>query len=358
MVKQQGQTPNAPKRKRKGRGGQASNVQVQTMAMPVGFGTSMTSRAQPPDEGNFKMKLRMEYVGDIIGSTAAFSLQTTYSVNPGVSSSFPWLSAIANNYDMYRFTRLAICYMNKTGSDNKGEVNIVFDPDPTDQPPANDLEALNYQTRITTNPWMNAKVEVPRADLNRLPKFMVRSSGVASDVTTFDVGQLHVICGGNTAAVKIGQLWLEYEIEFFAPQVRGSGGASSRSTTVQVPNGTTALPNAGTTAIPFLTTVFNPLGATITLAGGITGLSGTFVFYTQQIISAATLTNGNLLIRKNGVIVLNAPYPPLLNGLATMNAETVLQLIPSDVVDIAVSATGTTLVAQGVGSAILVINPA
>lgn len=301
--------------------------------------------------------MRMEYIGAIQGSTAPFTLQFSLPVNPGLPASFPWLNKIANNYDMYKFTRLKIYYITKTQSGNTGTVTIVFDPDPTDAPPANDSEAMQYDTKISTFPWVaQACVEVPRDSLNRLPRFFVRDGVVSADQTTFDIGVIHVITGGNLAG-PAGQLWLEYEIEFMAPQVKGTATMLPRTTSQFVLSVNTALTTGVLTRIPFDTISFNPLGITI-LNGLITGLSGSFLVYAQQTISAASMTAGALVIRKNGVGLVNAQYPPLLNGFSTLNVEVIVQLSPSDTLDVAVNISGGTLVASGTPNSILVINPA
>lgn len=353
-----GNSSTKSKRKKKGGGGSGGIKTTMQMA-PVSYGLTMSGSSTTMDKSSpFLVKYRSEYIVDITGVTGGYTLQTTLAINPGLSGSFPWLSRIANNYDMYRFTRLRLCYVAKTTSANTGEVNIVFDPDPTEAPPISDAEALQYDTKISTVPWAaGVYVDVPRSDLNRIPKFLVRDGVVSSDVTTYDVGVVYIICSGNLAAVRIGQLWMEYEIEFYAPQIKGTGAMPPKMNSQFILNSTTAITTAVTTRIPFDTVQFNPLGITIN-AGSITGLSGSFVVYVQQTVSAATLTSGALLIRKNGAGQISAQYPPLLNGQSTMNAEVIVQLVPSDILDTAVSLNGTTLSVNGAGFNVLVITPA
>ncbi len=326
---------------------------------PAAYGVSMigTSSRSSKMGSSFHIPMRMEYVADIQGSTSAFTLQYSLPVNPGLSASFPWLSKIANNYDMYKFRKLRIYYITKTQSGNTGEITIVFDPKSTDSPPASDTEALQYNTKISTFPWVaSACVDVPYDVLGRLPRFLVRDGVVSADVSEFDVGVIHVITGGNLAG-RAGQLWLEYEIELMEPQIKGTATTPPRSTSQFVLSTNTALTTGVLTRIPFDTVSFNPLGITIA-SGLITGLSGSFLVYAQQTISAASMTAGALVIRKNGTGLVNAQYPPLLNGFSTLNVEVVVQLSPSDQLDVAVNIAGGTLAAAGTPNSVLVINPA
>jgi len=115
--------------------------QPQRFQAPVAMGTIVG--------GNTRREVnhvgpRREYIADVLGNTVAFGLVASLPINPG-QATFPWLKQTALNYDMYRFTRLRFVYINRTTTANTGEVTMVFDPDPTDAAPANDLQALQYE---------------------------------------------------------------------------------------------------------------------------------------------------------------------------------------------------------------------
>jgi hypothetical protein len=42
-----------------------------------------------------------EFLGDVLSSTTFSS--TTYTLNPGLQQTFPWLNAIATNFEQYKF---------------------------------------------------------------------------------------------------------------------------------------------------------------------------------------------------------------------------------------------------------------
>lgn len=302
---------------------------------------------------------RLEYMGEVIGSTAAFALQASYKVNPGIAATFPWLYRNAINYDMYKFRKLRFIYMGKTSTANTGEVNIVFDPNPTDSAPSTDAEALQYQARLSAPVWVDeACLEVPTTDLQRLAKFLVRSSTVASELTTFDTGVLHLIVGGNAAAVKVGQLWVDYEIDLYAPQIVSTGFAplkfSSQFTIVAQQN----LVSAAATTLNFSTAVFNPLGLS-PVAGVFSGMSGGFSIYCQQTITCNPLTSGTVSVRKNGAAIATAVYPNSQPNQTTTNVFVLCQLVSTDTIDVQVTITGTTPIAPASALlSILIIAPA
>jgi hypothetical protein len=65
---------------------------------PKGVATNSTS---PPSFGSNRTIVKhREFIGNIQGSTS-FSINT-FNVNPGDEQTFPWLSALAVNYEKYR----------------------------------------------------------------------------------------------------------------------------------------------------------------------------------------------------------------------------------------------------------------
>lgn len=44
-----------------------------------------------------------EYVGDVVSGPSNSFTYKTYSLNPGNSSLFPWLSVISENFESYKF---------------------------------------------------------------------------------------------------------------------------------------------------------------------------------------------------------------------------------------------------------------
>jgi hypothetical protein len=302
---------------------------------------------------------RFEEVASIASSTSPFFLSNNISINPGLSTAFPWLSGPAQAFNLYRFKYLRIKYLNSTNTTNSGLVVVGFNPDPNDLPPTTLQQIENYDTRLRVATWEDAHVDVPKSDLNRLNKFLLRNSIVPGALETYDIGSLYVVCSGNVAnGVTIGEIWLDYMVEFYAPFVNIGTPPSAKANSVYQNISTNLVSGVGT-IMTFPTVLANPM-ALVNTAGSFTGINGALIVYTQITLSAATLTAGALVILKNGAAVISAAYPPLNGGFSTMNAEAYVPLVPADILQIQVTATGTSLIASQTPTAqsILVINAA
>lgn len=314
---------------------------------PIASAMTMHTGLVPKRKGT--IFTRLESLGAIVGTTTSFSLAGQFAVNPGLSASFPWLSGPAAAYNMYKFRRLRIRYLNSTNTTNTGMVVIAFNPDPNDPPPTALNQIQNYDIRMRVATWKDDWVDVPAEELNRLPKFLIRSSIVPGEIANYDVGNISVVCSGNTSSINtVGDLWLDYEVELFSPIVGTGANPRARANSIYTPlllNLTSATP----TIVPYPTIVDNALGL-VNNAGSFTGMSGALMVYAQLTIQAATLTAGTLTIYKNGVPVVSASYPPLLNNLSTVNVFGYVSLLATDTVTVQVNATGTTLVSAPGGA--------
>lgn len=325
---------------------------------PIATSMTLHSGAVPrPRKGT--VFNRLESLGAIVGTTTGFSLAGSFPVNPGLPGTFPWLSGPAVAFNLYRFRSLKIRYMNSTNTTNTGVVVIAYNPDPNDPAPTNLAQIENFDIRVRVSTWKDDWVEVPREELSRLPKYLVRNSIVPGEIATYDVGSIYVVCSGNASSVNtVGELWLEYEIELFSPIVGTGAAPKARGNSIYsgvMQNITTGVP----TAITFPTIIDNALGLTNT-AGTFTGITGALMVYAQVTISAAALTSGTLNILKNGVGVIGATYAAPLASLSTANVFGFVSLVPTDTLTVSVNLAGTTLVAApgGAINAILVITPA
>lgn len=330
---------------------------VKTMSAPSALGNIVVSKPKSSPT----VFRRLEEVATITGTTTPFAVTNSLAVNPGLSATFPWLAAPAQAFNLYRFRSLKIHYMNSTNTTNSGLVVVGYNPDPNDLPPTTVQQIENYETHLRVATWENACVEVPKSDLTRLNKFILRSSIVPGAIETYDVGSIFVVCSGNvSSSTTIGEIWLEYVVEFYAPFVNIGSAPIAKASSIYSNTSSIALTSGVQTVMPFGTTLANALGL-VNTSGTFTGITGALIVYAQVTLSAATLTGGSLLIIKNGTSLITAAYPPL-NGalLSTMNVEGYVSLVPSDVLSIQVVAPGTTLIAGPAPAAqtILVINAA
>lgn len=278
----------------------------------------------------------MEYLADIAGSTTPFSV-VPLSINPGLPT-FPWLSPIAAAYELYKFRSLAFIYAGRTSSATGGYCTMAMDYDPTDPNPSSKLEVNNYDDRIAVVPWCEkAVLNCKHSGFNRLKTFMTRGTSIADELGLYDIGTLFIVTGNQATAGSIGELWVEYSIEFTQPQVNRAGPLVARSNAsfnyLADTNYTT-----GFFTVPFSNTVYNPYGFN-DVGGVISGVAGVFTIYAQVQYSAATAPSTfQLLIAKNGVSIQTVISPGATVG--TVNVQCIASLVASDTISIQVAATG------------------
>lgn len=289
----------------------------------------------------------LEYLGDILGSTTTFAIAQTLAINPGMPS-FPWLSPIASAYEMYRFTSLKFIYAGRSSSAVGGYCTLAIDYDPTDPPPASKTEINNFNDRVAVVPWEpKATLVCSRSALARMPKYMTRSSSIADELANYDVGTFYVVAGNQLTNAQIGELWVEYSIEFFQPQTNRAGNQIARSNALFNFLTNTAYPG-GVFTVPFSNTVYNPFGF-VNTAGVLSGIAGVFTVYAQIQYTAATApTIVQMNIFKNGASVQNLNLPGATSG--TLNLQYIVSLAASDTISITFVATGGTTVVLTTGA--------
>lgn len=174
----------------------------------------------------FKVRHR-EYIGDVVGSTL-FSA-TTYLVNPGLNTSFPWLSNIASNFEQYRFSGLVYEFKSTCGdalsSTNNalGTVILTADYNVTTPAFASKVEAENSMWCSSTKPSRSVIMPVEcKSNFNPMSQLYIRSTTIQPNQNKqfYDLCQLQVATQGmQIDNVVIGELWCSYEVQLFKPIV-------------------------------------------------------------------------------------------------------------------------------------------
>lgn len=166
-----------------------------------------------------------EFIGNVQGS-AAFTVGNTFSVNPGLRATFPWLSIMAQAWEEYRFRSLRFCYYTRTGSNTQGSVMMAPDYDASDDAPATEFVLSSYDEVVEDAPWKDMccvlKANLMSGAGGR--RHFVRSGALApnQDIKLYDVARFFVGTVDG-AAVSWGKLWVEYDIDFYIPQLPPAG---------------------------------------------------------------------------------------------------------------------------------------
>lgn len=163
--------------------------------------------------------------------SSPFALES-YELNPGMSKLFPFLSQIAQNYDLYELEGLIISYHPNSGetsvaSNQLGKVIIAtnYDPDCVDF--INSIEMQNYDYANAGKPSVALVhgVETHPAQRGSGRMLYVRDSATAKDKVLTDIGKLFVATEGipiehpaNSSGVDVehrvilGELHVAYRV--------------------------------------------------------------------------------------------------------------------------------------------------
>jgi hypothetical protein len=170
-----------------------------------------------------------EYITDVLASTAFTT--TTYAVNPGLRSIFPWLSNIAINFAQYRIRGLVFEYKSTSsefvGATNPAMGSVMLASQYNVYAPAfaNKVAIDNNEWTTSAKPSQSFIHPVECAP-NLVPynQYFVRSGLVPNgqDARLFDMLYFTVATNGQqTAGSTIGEVWATYEIELFKPIMTG-----------------------------------------------------------------------------------------------------------------------------------------
>lgn len=267
-----------------------------------------------------------EYIGPVYASTTG-SYQSI-NCNPGLDASFPWLAAVANGYERYKFLKLEYTYVSAAATSERGRVGLAYQYDPTAANPKSRSDFFSIVPNVEEAPWEDMVLRVkPVSELR-----YIRSGALSTGTTnTYDCGKVQILTAMNAdSTTQLGELFVEYVVQLQNPQFNQSpiaGSLSINSETAAAPFGTSITTVSGTP--PFIwnsgTTLrmntSSPMMIRISFAG--TGLN--------QPDPTLTLGSGS-----NGTI---STITNLVNGTSTV--QTLVCLIaytqPDDLLTIAAS---------------------
>nr|UHS72250.1 MAG: putative coat protein [Tombusviridae sp.] len=195
-----------------------------------------------------------EMIGSLIssGTTLTYGV-TEFVINPGKSSTFPWLSTIAGNFDKYRMHKLKVHLVSSQPTSTAGRIGVGIDYDSTDAPPADRVEFFNLTHHAECAAWDSIVFDVP---LQPTEKFV--NSHTTTDSKLIDMGQIIVMSDQIVATSAIlADIIVEYHVELIEPQqavlstmtLTGANPASFSALTVTGPVVGTLIPTTSTTVL-------------------------------------------------------------------------------------------------------------
>lgn len=165
-----------------------------------------------------------EPLGDISGSVNFSS--TRYTINPGDSITFPWLSGVAQNYSQYRIHGLIFSFESRSSdalnSTNTalGSVLMATQYNVNERAYVNKQEMENAVFSTALKPSSSGLHPIecdPKEKVLQLMYVRTPDQTGTEDPRFYDHGSFTIATVGMQAAAVIGEVWVTYEIEFFKP---------------------------------------------------------------------------------------------------------------------------------------------
>lgn len=218
-----------------------------------------------------------EFITDIYGPTTQFNVQT-YVVNPGLDSSFPFLSQLAQNYEEYQFTQLMYTYRSTTqelGSSTTGQLGSIIlctDYNVTHQPFADKglmLEYIGAQSAKTTEHCIHGVECDPMKLSGPAGKYVrVATQPPGEDLRSYDHGLFQLAIANSPTAYQnqvLGELWVSYTIELRKPKLSIGRGLNINED-VFIQTAPTDRANYMSPAATLYTGYYNNIGCTVSTA--------------------------------------------------------------------------------------------
>lgn len=181
------------------------------------------------DNGGFIIRHR-EYLKDIQCSTGF--VNEVIPINPGLTSSFPWLATVADGFEQYRLRGMVFEFnslssdavLSSSTSSALGSVMMATSYNSLNPPFQNKAEMENYEFANSRKPSLSfmhpveCKDSLTSTDLKyiRNGPIVVSTNG---DARLYDMGNFQIATEGMQSATGVcGELWCTYEIEMYKPK--------------------------------------------------------------------------------------------------------------------------------------------
>lgn len=250
-----------------------------------------------------------EFITEVISNTA-FTVQQQYSINPGISATFPWLSSIAQQYSEYRIKGMVYHYVPSSGNAvsstnaSLGTVMLQTSYRASEAAPTSKVELLNEywaSEAKPSEPFCHPIECDPKENPFNVQYIRTGATPSGDSVLMYDLGKTTLAVSGQQATGNVlGDLWCTYEIELRKPVLTGITNTSLST-----------LSATATTAI----NTTNCLGTNMTVTA--TSMPATVTFGTNTITFAAGSTGSYSLVVSYTSTTACAFSTPTISGVGS-----------------------------------------
>lgn len=184
---------------------------------------STTSKKQGLDvkarDGSFVIK-RREFLQNVNPQDSEDLEVSKFIVNPGISSTFPWLSSLSRSFQKYKVRNVRMEYKTACSTFLPGMVMIAPVFNIKDKIPKTKIELLEYSYCKRAPVWKDFSVAIRGSDLS-YKEYYIRDNASSNIIEEFlyDCCYFCIAADGVTEETAyIGELWLEYEIVLEQPR--------------------------------------------------------------------------------------------------------------------------------------------
>lgn len=169
-----------------------------------------------------------EFICDI-KSSSDFNV-TSFPLNPGLPTTFPWLSGVAAQYEKYEFLGLIFEFVTTSSaiaanSPALGSVSMATNYDARDPTFVSKQQIESYEFSISGSPCRNLvhMIECGKGSMAREGNYIrtpvMNSTVEGAGIQLYDVGNFQIATQGMSQEYTIGELYVTYKVRLLRPRV-------------------------------------------------------------------------------------------------------------------------------------------
>lgn len=208
------------------------NVNINRINAPTTYGTTTNFKNKP-----IRIRKR-EFVCDVNNSVTSTknkrvrvtpdglitSIVSLFQ-NAGLTSSFPWLSSIADGFEKFLFHTLKFNYIPTCPTSTDGSIIMSYNSNPAK--PENSWDESAYSTKsnsVQSSLWKNCELNVPVKKLQETTKSkLIRKSAPSDneDINLTDMGIVDIVTNSPTTDTlsQLGKLYVDYDVSLINPKL-------------------------------------------------------------------------------------------------------------------------------------------
>jgi hypothetical protein len=165
---------------------------------------------------------RREIIAQVTGQGEGFHV-SEFTINPGIDTTFPWLSTLADSWEYYRFENLKFHFETASGTTDRGSVMLACEYASGSPPPSDFKTIMAYKGAVLSPVYRKVTMSVDSAAA--FPqgmggfKYIRHPSSTPTDRKLYDAGVLMLAVQGTTQDQVLGHLSVSYKVTLHTPQV-------------------------------------------------------------------------------------------------------------------------------------------